>query len=226
MIVEPKATKSQKGFLCPFCGKSFVSAGILQEHIAQHHGGGYGRQIDESVTLNDEVGMEEVGNEEQGVSIFQDIGEEQDVEAATLDEECDISMKSMNSDVSMNSMNGDVSMKSMNRDVSMNKTNEVDLTDASMNETCASDDDDSEELANKEKVEKLKNVSTKLLYSEDEAEQLDLAKELKSMIVTAEQIKFFGAGFILKTMRTFTKGESGEIIRKLYRRYNRAIGST
>ena len=71
--------------------KSFVSAGILQEHIAQNHGGGYGGQIDESVTLNEEVGMEEVGNEEQGVSIFQDIGEEQDVEAATLDEECDIS---------------------------------------------------------------------------------------------------------------------------------------
>ena len=69
----------------------------------------------------------------------------------------------MNGDVSMNSMNGDVSIKSMNRDVSMNKTNEVDLADASMNKTSASDDDDSEELANKEKVEKLKNVSTKLL---------------------------------------------------------------
>ena len=52
---------------------------------------------------------------------------------------------------------------------------------------------------------------------------MDLAKELKSMIVTAEQIKISGAGFILKTMRTFTKGESGEIIRKLYRRYNRAL---
>ena len=25
-IIEPEATKSQKGFLCPFCGKSFVSA--------------------------------------------------------------------------------------------------------------------------------------------------------------------------------------------------------
>ena len=33
-IVEPEATKSQKGFLCPFCGKTFVSAEILQEHIA------------------------------------------------------------------------------------------------------------------------------------------------------------------------------------------------
>ena len=38
-IVEPEATKS--GFLCPFCGKSFVSADILQEHIAQQHGGGF-----------------------------------------------------------------------------------------------------------------------------------------------------------------------------------------
>ena len=69
----------------------------------------------------------------------------------------------------------------------------------------------------------LKNVANKLLYSEDEAEQLDLAEQMKSMIVTVEQIKIFGAVFNLKTMRTFTKGKSGEIIRKLYRRYNRAL---
>ena len=46
----------------------------------------------------------------------------------------------------------------------------------------------------------LKNVANKLLYSEDEAEQLDLAEQMKSMIVTVEQIKISGAGFILKTM--------------------------
>ena len=205
-IVEPEATKS--GFLCPFCGKSFVSADILQEHIAQQHGGGFSGQIE--VTLNEEVGNEEVNNEEssnegQDVSIFQDIGEEQDLEAVTLEEECDISMKSVRSDVSMN------------------EANEVDLTDVSMNGTSVSDDDDAEELENKEKVEKLKNVANKLLYSDDESEQLNLAEEMRSMIVTAEQIKTSGAGFILKTMRTFANGKLGDLIRKLYRRYKRAL---
>ena len=57
---EPEATKS--GFLCPFCGKSFESAEILQDHISQHHGGGYEGQIE--VTLNEEVVNEEVINEE------------------------------------------------------------------------------------------------------------------------------------------------------------------
>ena len=126
--------------------------------------------------MNEEVGNEEVNNEEssnegQDVSIFQDIGEEQDLEAVTLEEECDISMKSVRSDVSMN------------------EANEVDLTDVSMNGTSVSDDDDAEELENKEKVEKLKNVANKLLYSDDESEQLNLAEEMRSMIVTAEQIK-------------------------------------
>ena len=77
--------------------------------------------------MNEEVGNEEVNNEEssnegQDVSIFQDIGEEQDLEAVTLEEECDISMKSVRSDVSMN------------------EANEVDLTDVSMNGTSVSDD--------------------------------------------------------------------------------------
>ena len=43
------------------------------------------------------------------------------------------------------------------------------------------------------------------------------------MIVTAEQIKTSGAGFILKTMRTFANGKLGDLIRKLYRRYKRAL---
>ena len=139
------------------------------------------------------------------VSIFQDIREEQDLEAVTLEEECDISMKSVRSDVSMN------------------EANEVDLTDVSMNGSSVSDDDDAEELENKEKVEKLKNVANKLLYSDDESEQLNLAEEMRSMIVTAEQIKTSGAGFILKTMRTFANGKLGDLIRKLYRRYKRAL---
>ena len=64
-----------------------------------------------------------------------------------------------------------------------------------MNETTASDDDDGAE-ENKEKVEKLKNIASKLLwiYSDDESEQLNLAEEMKSMIVTVQQIKTSGAG--------------------------------
>ena len=88
---------------------------------------------------------------------------------------------------------GDISMKSMNCDDSMIETNEVDLTDVSMNETLESDDDLAEELENKEKIEKLKLLSHKLLYSEDEAEQVDLDEKMKSVKVTAEQIKISGA---------------------------------
>ena len=58
-------------------------------------------------------------------------------------------------------------MKSLNCDVSMNGVDEVDLTDLSMKETT---DDELDE----EKVEKLKLFAEKLLYSEDEAEQLAL----------------------------------------------------
>ena len=112
-------------------------------------------------------------------------------------------------------------MKSLNCDVSMNVVNEVDLTDLSMKET--TDDELDEELENKEKVEKLKLFSEKLLYSEDEAEQIELALKLRNLKVMAEQVKISGAGFILKKMRLFTPGKPGEIIRKLYRRYKRAL---
>ena len=63
-------------------------------------------------------------------------------------------------------------MKSLNCDVSMNGVNEVDLTDLSMKETT---DDELDE----EKVEKLKLFAEKLLYSEDEAEQIELALKLR-----------------------------------------------
>ena len=116
--------------------------------------------------INEELSNENVSYEEQDVSMLQDFGE--DVEAATLEEECDISMKSISSD-------------------------EVDLTEVSMNETTASDDDDGAE-ENKEKVKKLKNIANELLYSDDESEQLNLAEEMKSMIVTVQQIKTSGAG--------------------------------
>ena len=65
-----------------------------------------------------------------------------------------------------------VSMKSLNCDVSMNGVDEVDLTDLSMKETT---DDELDE----EKVEKLKLFAEKLLYSEDEAEQIELALKLR-----------------------------------------------
>ena len=107
-------------------------------------------------------------------------------------------------------------MKSLNCDVSMNGVDEVDLTDLSMKETT---DDELDE----EKVEKLKLFAEKLLYSEDEAEQIELALKLRNLKVTAEQVKISGAGFILKKMRLFTPGKPGEIIRKLYRRYKRAL---
>ena len=63
-------------------------------------------------------------------------------------------------------------MKSLNCDVSMNGVDEVDLTDLSMKETT---DDELDE----EKVEKLKLFAEKLLYSEDEAEQIELALKLR-----------------------------------------------
>ena len=63
-------------------------------------------------------------------------------------------------------------MKSFNCDVSMNGVDEVDLTDLSMKETT---DDELDE----EKVEKLKLFAEKLLYSEDEAEQIELALKLR-----------------------------------------------
>ena len=68
-------------------------------------------------------------------------------------------------------------MKSLNCDVSMNGVDEVDLTDLSMKET--TDDELDEELEKKEKVEKLKLFAEKLLYSEDEAEQIELALKLR-----------------------------------------------
>ena len=80
----------------------------------------------------------------------------------------------------------DISIKGMNCDDSMIETNEVDLTDVSMNETLESDDDLAEELENKEKIEKLKLLSHKLLYSE--AEQVDLAEKMKSFKVTAQSL--------------------------------------
>ena len=54
----------------------------------------------------------------------------------------------------------------------MNGVDEVDLTDLSMKETT---DDELDE----EKVEKLKLFAEKLLYSEDEAEQIELALKLR-----------------------------------------------
>ena len=98
-------------------------------------------------------------------------------------------------------------MKSLNCDDSMNGVNEVDLTDLSRKKT--TDDELDEELENKEKVEKLKLFSEKLLYSEDEAEQIELALKLRNLKVTAEQVKISGAGFILKKMRLFTPGKPG-----------------
>ena len=93
-------------------------------------------------------------------------------------------------------------MKSLNCDVSMNGVNEVDLTDFSMKETT---DDELDE----EKVEKLKLFAENLLYSEDEAEQIELALKLRNLKVTAEQVKISGAGFILNKMRLFTPGKPG-----------------
>ena len=120
-----------------------------------------------------------------------------DAVEVTLEEECDISMASMNeTNEEVSNNGGDISMKSMNCDDSITETN--DLTDVSMNETLESDDDLAEELENKEKIEKLKLLSHKLLYSEDEAEQVDLAEKMKNVKVTAEQIKISGAGFILE----------------------------
>ena len=85
------------------------------------------------------------------------------------------SMNETNEEVSNDG--GDISMKSMNCDDSMIETNEVHLTDVSMNETLESYDDLAEELENKEKIEKLKLLSHKLLYSEDESEQVDLTEK-------------------------------------------------
>ena len=71
---------------------------------------------------------------EQDMSLLQDIdSEEQNEVDITLDEECDISMQSMNETKEEASNN--VSMKSLNCDDSMNGVNEVDLTDLSMKET-------------------------------------------------------------------------------------------
>ena len=198
----------EKGFLCPFCENNFVSAESLQSHIEEKHQGGYGG---ENVTLNETVSNDEmeVSNSEifqerreedddQNTSLLQDIrGEEPDAVEVTLEEECDISMASMNeTNEEVSNNGGDISMKSMNCDDSITETN--DLTDVSMNETLESDDDLAEELENKEKIEKLKLLSHKLLYSEDEAEQVDLAEKMKNVKVTAEQIKISGAGFILE----------------------------
>ena len=47
----------------------------------------------------------------------------------------------------------------------------------------------------------MKLFAEKLLYSEDEAEQIELALKLRNLKVMAEQVKISGAGFILNNFK-------------------------
>ena len=137
----PKVPKSPKGFLCPFCGKSWVSAQSLQKHIDEKHGGGYAdKQINESVTLDGEVSNDQIDVSMNEIEISNREDAEQDVEAETLDEECDY----------------DISMNSIDRsDMSIDRTNE--------------EGEEEEDVQNEEKGEE-EGVQEEVQYVEEEVD--------------------------------------------------------